>query len=216
MPLSRNLGTLTSWNPLGHSRSVKGLILPLPFTHTIILPFSSSYIRTRNSLRLRMIYVSSFFLGIDLGTTNNKGWYAALINTKRKKEMPLNSFDQNMIRNANLETKNTQHYITKHIPKQQKKWCEKSDFANWGPCQHFPYKQQKLPHGNIFISRTEALEICSPVKRRRKKKRIPATPYSLAQARLNVAEPCSALRMKSFARKTPIFVKNPTTQYLLL
>ena len=26
MPLSWNLGTLTSWNPLGHSRSVTGLI----------------------------------------------------------------------------------------------------------------------------------------------------------------------------------------------
>ena len=26
VPLSRNLGTLTSWNPLGHSRPVKGLI----------------------------------------------------------------------------------------------------------------------------------------------------------------------------------------------
>jgi hypothetical protein len=26
MPLSRNLGTLTSWNPLGHSRPVTGLI----------------------------------------------------------------------------------------------------------------------------------------------------------------------------------------------
>ena len=28
VPLSRNLGTLTSWNPLGHSRPVMGLILP--------------------------------------------------------------------------------------------------------------------------------------------------------------------------------------------
>jgi len=26
VPLSRNLGTLTSWNPLGHSRPVTGLI----------------------------------------------------------------------------------------------------------------------------------------------------------------------------------------------
>ena len=26
MPLSRNLGTLTSWNPLGHSRPVTGLL----------------------------------------------------------------------------------------------------------------------------------------------------------------------------------------------
>ena len=34
VPLSRNLGTLTSWNPLGHSRPVMGLIyffLPLIF-----------------------------------------------------------------------------------------------------------------------------------------------------------------------------------------
>ena len=28
VPLSRNLGTLTSWNPLGLSRPVTGLILP--------------------------------------------------------------------------------------------------------------------------------------------------------------------------------------------
>ena len=26
VPLSRNLGTLTSWNPLGHSRPVMGLL----------------------------------------------------------------------------------------------------------------------------------------------------------------------------------------------
>ena len=26
MPLSRNLGTLTSWNPLGHSRPLTGLL----------------------------------------------------------------------------------------------------------------------------------------------------------------------------------------------
>ena len=30
VPLSRNLGTLTSWNPLGHSRPVTGLIYLLP------------------------------------------------------------------------------------------------------------------------------------------------------------------------------------------
>jgi hypothetical protein len=29
VPLSRNLGTLTSWNPLGYSRPVTGLLLPL-------------------------------------------------------------------------------------------------------------------------------------------------------------------------------------------
>jgi hypothetical protein len=26
LPLSRNLGTLTSWNPLGHTRPVMGLL----------------------------------------------------------------------------------------------------------------------------------------------------------------------------------------------
>ena len=31
MPLSQNLGTLTSWNPLGHSRPVTGLLYLLPF-----------------------------------------------------------------------------------------------------------------------------------------------------------------------------------------
>jgi len=39
----------------------------------IILPFSSSYIRTRNSLRLQMIYVPSFFLGFNFGITNKEG-----------------------------------------------------------------------------------------------------------------------------------------------
>ena len=33
MPLSRNLGTLTSWNPLGHSRPVTGLL------YLYLLPF---------------------------------------------------------------------------------------------------------------------------------------------------------------------------------
>ena len=32
VPLSRNLGTLNSWNPLGLSRPVMGADLPLPFT----------------------------------------------------------------------------------------------------------------------------------------------------------------------------------------
>ena len=31
VPLSRNLGTLTSWNPLGHSRPVTGLLYLLHF-----------------------------------------------------------------------------------------------------------------------------------------------------------------------------------------
>jgi hypothetical protein len=30
VPLSRNLGTLTSWNPLGHSGPVTGLLYLLP------------------------------------------------------------------------------------------------------------------------------------------------------------------------------------------
>jgi len=32
VPFSRNLGTLTSWNPLGHSRPVVGLIYSLSFS----------------------------------------------------------------------------------------------------------------------------------------------------------------------------------------
>jgi len=32
VPLSRNLGTLTSWNPLGHSRPVMGLMM---LAHTV-------------------------------------------------------------------------------------------------------------------------------------------------------------------------------------
>ena len=35
VPLSRNLGTLTSWNPLGHSRSVMGLLY-LFFLHKFV------------------------------------------------------------------------------------------------------------------------------------------------------------------------------------
>jgi len=35
VPLSWNLGTLTSWNPLGHSRPVTGL----PYLHTHFFPF---------------------------------------------------------------------------------------------------------------------------------------------------------------------------------
>ena len=35
MPLSRNLGTLTSWNPLGHSRPVTGLLYLLPYLRRI-------------------------------------------------------------------------------------------------------------------------------------------------------------------------------------
>ena len=32
MPLSRNLGTLTSWNPLGPLQACNGTDLPLPLT----------------------------------------------------------------------------------------------------------------------------------------------------------------------------------------
>jgi len=34
-PLSRNPGTLTSWNPLGLSKPVMGLFLPLPYAHRL-------------------------------------------------------------------------------------------------------------------------------------------------------------------------------------
>ena len=37
MPLSWNLGTLTSWNPLGHSRPVKGLLYLYLFTETLVV-----------------------------------------------------------------------------------------------------------------------------------------------------------------------------------
>jgi len=46
VPLSRNLGTLTSWNPPGHSEHVKGLIylyllpakyIPTDYSHIIVL-----------------------------------------------------------------------------------------------------------------------------------------------------------------------------------
>ena len=103
--------------------------------HTIILPFSCSYIRTRNSLRLQLIYVSFFFLGFDFCTVNNKGWHKTLINTKGKKEVPLNSFDQNMMRNADLGSEEyaaLQLQQTAH-QSSRKNWCDKSDMQTEVP-----------------------------------------------------------------------------------
>ena len=50
MPLSRNLGTLTAWNPLGHCRPVKGLLYlepsgPLQACNGTALPLPSIAIR---------------------------------------------------------------------------------------------------------------------------------------------------------------------------
>ena len=45
MPLSRNLGTLTSWNPLGHSGPVTGLIY-LIFIIQIFKAFIRAYLRS--------------------------------------------------------------------------------------------------------------------------------------------------------------------------
>jgi hypothetical protein len=42
VPLSRNLGTLTSWNPLGHSRSVTGLLYLYLYLYHKLLVFLSS------------------------------------------------------------------------------------------------------------------------------------------------------------------------------
>ena len=54
VPLSRNLGTLTSWNPLGHSRPVMGLIyltgLDVVFA-SINLKYSRSYLKTKEEDR---------------------------------------------------------------------------------------------------------------------------------------------------------------------
>ena len=36
VPLSRNLGTLTFWNPLGHSRPVTGLLYLLIYVHLLV------------------------------------------------------------------------------------------------------------------------------------------------------------------------------------
>jgi hypothetical protein len=99
--------------------------------------------------------------------------------------VPVNSFEKNKIRKADLGTKNMQHYRyhEPHTKAAEKLMRNKTDFANWGLCQYFPYKQQKFPHGNIFISPTETLEICWTVKKK-------ATPYNLVYARLNFVEPC--------------------------
>jgi len=51
--LSWNLGTLTSWNPLGHSRSVKGLIYlslyPLPFINWLTFAKNKTNLELTNS-----------------------------------------------------------------------------------------------------------------------------------------------------------------------
>jgi hypothetical protein len=44
--LSRNLGTLTSWNPLGHSRPVMGLLLYILYGAYIQTSFSIYVIKT--------------------------------------------------------------------------------------------------------------------------------------------------------------------------
>jgi hypothetical protein len=44
VPLSRNLGTLTSWNPLGPSRPVTGLLYPF------------FYAQLYSSNKLRVVY----------------------------------------------------------------------------------------------------------------------------------------------------------------
>ena len=59
LPLSRNLGTLTSWNPLGHSRPVTGLIYHYLLLH---FAFSTMYISLR----------SHYDLGLD-PACNRKG-----------------------------------------------------------------------------------------------------------------------------------------------
>jgi hypothetical protein len=50
--LSRNLGTLTSWNPLGHSRPVTGLLYLLQFQNIYCTVFQTkvSTLRKRKPL----------------------------------------------------------------------------------------------------------------------------------------------------------------------
>jgi hypothetical protein len=43
VPLSWNLGTLTCWNPLGHSRPVTGLLYLYLYLHTYLRIFNSSF-----------------------------------------------------------------------------------------------------------------------------------------------------------------------------
>ena len=63
MPLSRNLGTLTSWNPLGLSRPVMGLLYLLYFTNT----YSE--------------YVKLIFLYYNVGFTNAPDCYVIQVRT---------------------------------------------------------------------------------------------------------------------------------------
>jgi len=82
--------------------------------------------------------------------------------------MPLNSFDQNMVRNADLRTKNTQHYSCKKKPqtKVTEKLTRQVRFCKLKSLSILPLERADFPHsGNIFISPTEALETCSPVKK---------------------------------------------------
>jgi len=55
VPLSRNMGTLNSWNPLGHSRPVKGLLYLY-----LYLPGNSAfsfYVRNRANRRIQIMKI---------------------------------------------------------------------------------------------------------------------------------------------------------------
>jgi len=56
VPLSRNLGALTSWNPLGLSRPVMGLIYLIPGL-TLIYIYIYIYIYIVHTVCLRVLYV---------------------------------------------------------------------------------------------------------------------------------------------------------------
>jgi hypothetical protein len=53
VPLSCNLGTLTTWNPLGHYRPVTGLLYPLPAYVDIYLYMVGKYSILSYSLKIK-------------------------------------------------------------------------------------------------------------------------------------------------------------------
>ena len=79
VPLSRNLGTLTSWNPLGLSRPVMGLLYLYIYTYTYTHTQTSGanlFCASRNSIRTHSVPVlrqvhsllqSEFIRKCDLG-----------------------------------------------------------------------------------------------------------------------------------------------------
>lgn len=127
-------------------------------------------------------------MGFNFGSTNNKGWHKTLINTKGNKEVPVNSFEQNMLRKADLGTKNMQHY-NYHEPhtKVTEKLMRQDRFCKLRSLSILPLQTAEIPARKHFhFPYWSTWNLFASIK----KKTNPATPYNLVYARLNFVEPC--------------------------